>query len=166
MLAKQWRFSSQHSLTTRADNAEELFSVLHQLQVTDLVLDVEPWLVHWRESAAVLPSRVAAWKAQLPPCRLTLCSNSQRFARVATTARMVSNARKPWTPVTTIGRLGPRPVVAGDLLILDGLLAWRLDAHFVWMRWPRSAPLWPALLRSVDWVTEPLLLKSSKGVSR
>lgn len=126
---------------------------------TDLILDVEPWLVHWSEPAEALVPRVARWhNPALPQCTVRLCTNSTRFRSLDVPVRVINAARKPRTARCHLDRLGERPLVAGDLLLLDGLLARRVPADFAWLQWRGVSPPWPRALRVADRLAASLLL--------
>jgi hypothetical protein len=113
---------------------------------TELILDIEPWLVAWDQPADTLESSLRT--LGLYPIDSTvviLCTNSRRF-KVTSAHRIITAAHKPWTRRQRIAR----PMVCGDSLILDGLLAQRLGADFLWVRWNANAPIWPKVLQLID----------------
>lgn len=118
-------------------------------RATDLILDAEPLLVHWSESPDLLPARLASLLTRVPVSAV-VCSNSRRFRYAGPGVALVSGARKPWTRLSRFGALGDRPVVIGDLLLLDGLLAARLGATFYWVRPDGDIPVWPRVLGLLD----------------
>ncbi|MEU4475638.1 hypothetical protein [Micromonospora sp. NPDC023888] len=159
MSTKRWRIGGGNKRVVPMRDMNELRRYVHDHRTTDLILDIEPWLVHWSEPADVLGARIDRWRfSSSPQCTVRLCSNSTRFRLSDGPVRLISAAGKPRTARHHLGRLGERPLVAGDLLLLDGLLAWRLPADFAWLTWRGASPPWPRALRAADRVASPLLL--------
>ncbi|WP_422733901.1 hypothetical protein ACN26Y_28680 [Micromonospora sp. WMMD558] len=159
MSTKRWRIGGRNMRVVPMRDMDELRRYIHEHRTTDLILDVEPWLVHWSEPAEVLAARMVMWQdPAFPQCTVRLCTNSTRFSPLDVTVRLISAARKPRTARCHLGQLGERPLVAGDLLLLDGLLARRLPADFAWLKWRGASPPWPRALRAADRVAAPLLL--------
>lgn len=161
MSTERWRTSGRSMRVVPMRDLDELRRYIHQHQPTDLILDIEPWLVHWVEPADLLASRLDMWHGWASShCAVRLCTNSDRFRLPDGAVPLIGAARKPRTALCDLGRLGERPLVVGDLLLFDGLLARRLSADFAWLKWRGTSPPWPRVLRAVDRLAAPLLLVS------
>lgn len=123
-----------------------------------LISDVEPLALAWGARTGEVARSLASLPA-LPPLALVFCTNSSRFTGRPGTAEWVHRAHKPFTRRTRLGSSAGPVLVAGDLLLLDGLLAARLGADFLWFRpQPAPVPLWPRVLAALDRALAPLLL--------
>jgi hypothetical protein len=126
-----------------------------QAGAASLVLDVEPVVTPWGTTPAELRTAVTATLIAARVAgvrRVVFVTNSARtvepFPHGADLADgcLISRARKPLSATRVLGDL-PRPLhVAGDQILLDGILAYRLDADvFVLAPVPATAPLWPRI---------------------
>ena len=153
---RRWRSSISPSAIYEISERPQLVDLIAAVDPSIVVVDVEPLLVGWGEPEHMLSIRLDSLAESIrPSARVVVCTNSRRF-RLIQGAEMIANARKPRVPPELTGDLGGRPLVVGDLLILDGLLARRLRADFVWWRGKDPAPWWPRLLRMVDAVARRL----------
>jgi hypothetical protein len=145
----------------RIDNKEEALAVLGS-SYSVRILDIEPWVLSWHADAGRLAEALTPW-VEIGPAgvRVVLCTNSKRFSIDTLGVELVSHAQKPWTRRSRLGALGMSPVVVGDCLLLDGLLAFRLRADFIWLPWQDSAPLWPRAIHLLDALMAPFLLRSA-----
>lgn len=157
--AYKWRFGGD--LGVRAVcSLDDVLSLCSRGSYDVLICDVEPLLVHWDASGDDLAEAVSVVRAAIWPTRLLLCTNSSRFAEISATLG-VTAARKPMTELSRFGEIGSRRLVAGDLLLLDGLLALRLRADFLWLKGPSNrTPIWPRIQTAIDGLAKPVLLVS------
>lgn len=154
-----WPGSGSNLAVIKARDSATLFDYVCAINATTIVLDIEPWLIHWTAPSNRLVQRLTDFRRLAPESSVVvLCTNSRRFKKAAIAAPYVGRARKPWTSRRRIGPLGDRPVVVGDSLLLDGLLARRLRAAFVWLQWEGHTPLWPHLIHAVDRILGSVLL--------
>ncbi|WP_336920956.1 hypothetical protein [Aquipuribacter sp. SD81] len=117
-----------------------------------VVLDLEPWVAHWRTGQVELDEAVTRLGAQWADQHVHVVTNSVRRVSdgvLPATWRQMRVARKPFTRLTAPAGA----VVVGDQPLQDGLLAWRLRATFVRVDLPADAPWWA---RSVHRVFTPL----------
>lgn len=152
----EWRFmrGSIQIVSSWGDVAEICWAQRPQM----LISDVEPLVLNWGAPTVEVAGALASLTT-LPPLDLVFCTNSSRFTDCPGTGRWVHRARKPFTRRARLDRGATTILVAGDLLILDGLLAARLGADFLWLRpQPAPTPFWPRLLAALDRILAPLLL--------
>jgi predicted HAD superfamily phosphohydrolase YqeG len=148
-----------------------LLVALGKLRPATLVVDVEPLVVPW-DSAQMLFAKAADDFAQtvrtsVPSVTSMVYSSNSRRPRAAdgkSRIRIVTAARKPWR--MRYLRDEPRPVaVAGDQVLTDGLLAWRLGASFLHWQFAGPMPRWPRLQRWLGRIVAPFLFKDDDGSS-
>jgi hypothetical protein len=162
-----WRGFGENLVVIKARDLATLFDYVREINATTIVLDIEPWLIHWTAPSNLLAQRLADFRRQAPgSSAVVLCTNSRRFKSASIAAAYVGRARKPWTSRRRIGPLGDRPVVVGDSLLLDGLLALRMRAAFVWLQWEGETPLWPRLIHAVDRFVGSVLLTAAPAPER
>jgi hypothetical protein len=146
-----------------------LLVALGRLKPATLVVDVEPLVVPWGSSPALFANAAhdfaQAVRTSVPSItRVIYSSNSRspRATRGQSRDKIVGAARKPWRT----RYLRPRPVVvAGDQILTDGLLAWRLGTSF--LHWDAEGPMprWARLQRWLGQVAAPFLFKDDDGSS-
>lgn len=160
-----WRWRSgpgRHLAVIKAKDAATILEYIRTVAATAVVLDIEPGLIHWTASSALLSQRLTDFKRHIPrTSTVILCTNSRRFNNVSTSGTYVGGARKPWTGRGRFGSLGDRPVVVGDSLLIDGLLALRLRAAFVWLQWQGQTPPWPRMIHVADRLAGSVLLATT-----
>lgn len=135
-------------------NCRDWRAAARRLQVRHLIIDLEPLVVAWSSDEETFRSALSAFDSSIEHrIRVTYVTNSRRMPptglRLRTNRAFISRARKPWTAIPDDAH-GVRAVV-GDLLLTDGLLAWRLGVPFVHIDrrcCTRSIPLWPRLLEA------------------
>ena len=148
-----------------------LLVALGRLRPATWIVDVEPLVVPW-DSAPTLFANAAnnfahTARAGVPSVISVIYSSNSRCPRAASRKsciRIATAARKPWQ--TSYLRDEPRPVaVAGDQVLTDGLLAWRLGASFLHWQVARPMPRWPRLQRWLARIAAPFLFKDEDGSS-
>jgi len=148
-----------------------LLVVLGSLRPATLVVDVEPLVVPW-DSAPTLFAKAAddfarTVRATVPSVISVIYSSNSRRPRDADShscIRIVTAARKPWRTRYLHGE--PKPVtVAGDQVLTDGLLAWRLGASFIHCQVAEPMPRWPQLQHWFGQIVAPFLFRDEDGSS-
>ena len=148
-----------------------LLVALGRLRPATLVVDVEPLVVPW-DSAPTLFANAAddfmqTVRANLPSVTSVVNSSHSRCPRAADgkpDIRIVTAARKPWRTKYLHDEPGP-VAVAGDQVLTDGLLAWRLGASFLHWQVAGPMPRWPRLQRWIGRIAAPFLSKDDDGSS-
>lgn len=119
-----------------------------------LILDVEPLVAPWDSDISTFVQKASGLcrviAAQVPSMNVLVFATNSRRPRPGPPADgtlrtlLVTGAAKPWR--TSYLRDLPRPiVVAGDQVLTDGLLAWRLDATFLHYAAGQPVPWWPRI---------------------
>ncbi len=106
-------------------------------------------------------------RASVPSVTSVVYSSNSRCPRAAdgkSDIRIVTAARKPWRTRYLHDESGP-VAVAGDQVLTDGLLAWRLGASFLHWQVAGSMPRWPRLQRWIGRIAAPFLFKDDDGSS-
>ncbi len=136
----------------KVEELEQALEIAASIQPTMLILDIEPWLVHWSEPTASLDEAArAAVLTAAEGAHVILATNSRRFAvEQAGEVRLIRGAHKPWTRRSRLGNVGDRAVVVGDCVVTDGMLAWRLGGTFVYVPWHGASPIWARILYASD----------------
>lgn len=125
-----------------------------------MLCDVEPFLVDWKAPADDIRANAAALKRMLQPIQLRLCTNSRRYDSQRDLPCLTTRAHKPFTSLGRLHGTAGDVTIIGDLLVIDGLLAFRLNGTFLWFRQQgKEIPAWPRLLALVDGLVFRLLLK-------
>lgn len=122
------------------------------------MLDVEPWVAHWRTGQRELDDAVERLGREWGDQHVHVVTNSARGVSdglLPASWRYLRVARKPFTRL----QVPPGAVVVGDQPLQDGLLAWRLGATFVAVPLPRDAPLWARLLHAAGTPVSRLWLR-------
>lgn len=109
-----------------------------------VLLDVEPYVAEWLTGQDVLDAGVARLAGLWAEQPVLVVTNSARV--VSATAlpapwRQLRRARKPFTRLRAFD-VPAGSVVVGDQPLQDGLLAWRVQATFVTVPFPPTAPWW------------------------
>jgi hypothetical protein len=115
--------------------------------VTHLVLDLEPLLVPWDGDIATAGPRIEELAGAAGADRVTVLSNSRRppYDFGLPGVQFLPRARKPWRP-KDLAPFDSGTVVVGDVLVTDGLLAYREGARFLhWTGDRDDVPAWPRL---------------------
>jgi predicted HAD superfamily phosphohydrolase YqeG len=148
-----------------------LLVALDRLRPATLVVDVEPLVIPW-DSAPTLFANAAddfvqTVRASIPSVTNVVYSSNSRCPRAADGKpdfRIVTAARKPWRTRYLHDEPGP-VAVAGDQVLTDGLLAWRLGASFLHWQVAGPMPRWPRLQRWIGRIAAPFLFKDDDGSS-
>jgi hypothetical protein len=125
-----------------------------------VVLDLEPWVAHWRTGQAELDAAVTALSRRWGAQHVHVVTNSVRLVSEGVLPvgwRQTRVARKPFTRL----QVPAGAVVVGDQPLQDGLLAWRLGATFVQVALPDDAPWWAAWVHRVFTPLSRLWLRTS-----
>lgn len=122
--------------------------------------DVEPGLVHWLEPDELQEKRIRDLALFLTPeTRLLWVTNSHRQAPRNlrnSSSLYIRSARKPWVRPWHRVLENEIAVVIGDLMTIDGILAWRYGFPFILVSQPGQAPVWPRVLGLIGTLVRPL----------
>lgn len=148
-----------------------LLAALERLRPATLVVDVEPLIVPWGSEPTLFANAAYNFAQTVRTCvpsvtDVVYSSNSRcpRSADGKSCIRIVTAARKPCR--TRYLQDEPQPVaVAGDQVLTDGLLAWRLGASFLHWQVTGPMPRWPRLQRWLGQLAAPFLFKDEDGSS-
>jgi predicted HAD superfamily phosphohydrolase YqeG len=148
-----------------------LLVALDRLWPATLVVDVEPLVVPW-DSAPTLFANAAdnfvqTVRASVPSVTSVVYSSNSRCPRAADGMpgiQIVTAARKPWRTRDLHDEPGP-VAAAGDQVLTDGLLAWRLGASFLHWQVAGWMPRRPRLQRWIGRIAAPFLFKDADGSS-
>jgi predicted HAD superfamily phosphohydrolase YqeG len=120
-----------------------------------VLIDLDGTLVPTGDVSAGAASRVKALLREFSEAGVDVLIITNRRDEVPDIpARVVTNARKPWTPRS---RLGSPSCVLGDQIATDGALAFRLNIPFIKVPLTTDCRPWPsryldrALSRAVRW---------------
>jgi predicted HAD superfamily phosphohydrolase YqeG len=152
-------------------DAPALLIALDRLRPATFVVDVEPMVVPWDSAPALFASAAHAFaqtvRTSVPSVTSVIYSSNSRRpggTHGESGIRIVTGAHKPWQ--TRYLRNEPRPVaVAGDQVLTDGLLAWRLGTPFLHWQVAGPMPRWPRLQRWFGRIAAPLLFRDQNGSS-
>jgi hypothetical protein len=154
----------------RVTGPADLFAAARALSVKTMIFDVEPLVAPWHSSRESLDQGVARILGDVrtvPSVRtVVFATNSARCPSVVPSGngiqvRYLASADKPLRIAPYQGL--PRPgAVAGDQVLTDGVLAYRLRFTFLHYT-PRltGVPLGPALMHRWGEMIRPLLFRRS-----
>jgi predicted HAD superfamily phosphohydrolase YqeG len=140
------------------------------LLVVDVDNTVLPYQGYGTRNCEVLLAKLESLLSRAMAADVILVSNAtfeldSCLTRGKVQIRTLSNARKPWTPVSSLLEGNPRPrcgvAVMGDLALTDGLLAFRLGATFIQVEPVGGEPGWPRILRLIGVLMSWLLFEEA-----
>ena len=138
-----------------------LRAAISEISPQTVFVDVEPLVVHWREPSDAIAHRIGEVLDQLlmetATMSVVFVTNARRFQmptldEVDADVSVVLRAHKPWR-VRRYARMAAPAVVIGDMVLTDGLFAWRIGATY--LSWTPGDNL-PAGVRLMKAVAMPL----------
>jgi predicted HAD superfamily phosphohydrolase YqeG len=154
-----------------ATGASQLWELVAASETSLLIVDVEPFVLHWDSSPTEFASgvrRIHHNVASRCPSieRVIFASNAPRLweqisVPTAPSIDIVSRARKPWR-TSYLPADSQRITVIGDQLLTDGLLAWRLNGIFIHLQPDPPVPWWPRLQTSLGHGLEGVLFRPAR----
>lgn len=150
-----WRRSPLYEIRDLAD----LLEIINETSPDLVLVDLEPLIALW--GSAPTPKSCQQLDALAARARTIIVTNSGRdlgFPHVTT----VPNAGKPWTSRRALADPGGFLIVAGDQLLTDGLLAYRLRGAFALQTGIDRPPWWPRVQAMMGKLLRPLLFESQR----